>query len=388
MSKKIVVGIDIGTYQVKVVIAELTKNKNGKKVPRIIGKGLSESKGLRHGYIINTTDIVRSTQKAIEQAEESSGIKIRKAFISMGGISLEGLTAKGSTIISRADLEITDLDIKKALEDSEKSISITNKKIVHTIPLESKIDGKIVQGRPVGMEGSKLEIKTLFITCLKQHLEDLIQAVEEAGVEVEDVIASPIAASFVTLTKAQKIAGCVLVNLGAETVSIVVFENNIPISLEVFPVGSTNITNDIALNFKIPLDEAEKIKLGYISASQYPRKKLEEIVLNRLVDIFKLIDAHLKKIGRNELLPAGVILTGGGSGITTIEDLAKGMLKLPSRIASTYFSDNKSNTIKDSTWAVAYGLCISGLISGESSGIKIAKETKNKLLNWLKQFLV
>ena len=139
---------------------------------------------------------------------------------------------------------------------------------------------------------------------------------------MEDVYASPIAGSFVTLTKSQKIAGCVLANLGSETVSIIVFENDIPISLEILPIGSTNITNNIALELKTTLEEAEKIKHGILTSTIYPKKKLDEIVKIQLENIFKLIEAHLKKINRNALLPAGIIISGGGSGITTIKDLA------------------------------------------------------------------
>ncbi len=388
MSKIISVGIDIGTHQVKVAVAELLKEKN-KNIPRIIGRGISESKGLRHGYIVNQPDVTKSLEKAMNQAERSSGIKIKKAYISIGGISLEGVISEGSTIVSKGDFEITDLDVQKAVNISENNIQLLNKKIIHTIPIEYKIDDKKVLGRPIGIKGKKLEVKTLFITYLKQHLDDLIQAIEEMGVEVEDVIAAPIASSLVTLNKSQKIAGCVLANLGSETVSIIVFENNIPISLEVFPIGSTNITNDIALGLKIPLEEAEKIKIGTVNNASYPKKKLDEIILARLADIFELIEVHLKKIERNGLLPAGIILTGGGSGVTTIEDLAKAFLKLPSKIASVNFINNASNKIKDSTWSVAYGLCVFGLTSEEDSSItKITKNIKRKIMGVLKQFSV
>ena len=241
------------------------------------------------------------------------------------------------------------------------------------------------------MKGSKLEVKTLYITCLEHHLNDVIQAVEEAGISVQDVMASPIAASLVTLTKSQKIAGCVLTNIGAETVSIAVFENNIPVSLEIFPIGSTDITNDIALGLKVPLEEAEQIKIGAITGSSYPRKKLEEIISARLSDIFELIEAHLKKIGRNELLPAGIIITGGGSGLTNIEELAKVALKLPSRIGAVHLGLQEKQSYKDSTWAVAYGLCILGTHSNEDmpidSSSRIFENSKKTIKAWIKQFL-
>lgn len=390
MKRKIVTGIDIGTYQVKIVVAEHIRGKDY-NFPKIIGIGHSESKGLRHGYIINSNDTIKSIKVALNQAEKSAQIKIKNAFISIGGVGLDEIRSKGELIISRADSEVTELDIKNVLAKSEKNISSknTNKKIVHVIPLKYKIDGQDVMGnKPVGLNGQKLEVDSLFVICFEQHLNDLIEAVEETGVIVEDVMASPIAASLVTLTRAQKIAGCVLANIGAETVSIVVFEDNIPISLKVFPIGSTDITNDIALGLKISLEEAEQIKLGAITGHSYPQKQLDNIVLSRLKDIFNLIDAHLKKIGKNGILPAGIIITGGGSGVATIEDLAKAALALPSKIGLIRTGEQTKSTVRDSSWAVSYGLCIWGLSTEkENLGITLVKKTKSNISNWMKQFL-
>jgi cell division protein FtsA len=398
MARNITTGIDIGTYQIKVVVTDRGKNRNSQKnnqLPKIIGTGFAQSKGLRHGYIINQNDTVRSITAAVTQAEKSAGIRIKKAFISIGGVGLEEAHSKGAAIIARADSEITDLDIEKAIRDSEKKIAqkITNRKILHEIPLQYKIDGQKVLGKPQGMRGSKLELDVLFITCLEQHLNDLISAVEEAGIVVEDVMASPLAGSFVILNRAQKVAGSVLANIGAETVSIVVFEDNMPISLKVFSIGGTDITNDIALGLKIPLDQAERVKTGALSGAEFPQKKLDEIISARLSDIFELIESHLKKIGKNGLLPAGIIITGGGSGIATIEDLARVALKLPSKTSSGFIRDNSGaikvqGNVRDSSWAVAYGLCIWGLSTEEDGvGVKLAKQTGGNIVGWIKQFL-
>ena len=393
MSRSIITGIDIGTHHIKVVISN-SQERTEKGFPKIIAISMVESRGLRHGYIVNVADVVACIRQAVSEAEKRAEVKVKKAFISIGGIGLGSMTSTSSMIISRADLEITSLDIKKLQEQCEKDIPASaslNKKIIHSIPIQYKIDGRVVLGKPEGMKGSKFEIKTLYITCLEHHLNDIIQAVEEAGVSVQDVMASPIAASLVTLTKSQKIAGCVLANIGAETVSIAVFENNIPVSLEVFPIGSTDITNDIALGLKVPLEEAEQIKIGAITGSSYPRKKLEEIVSARLSDIFELIEAHLKKIGRNGLLPAGIILTGGGSGLSGIEELAKSALRLPSRIGQVGLVLPDKQIFKDSAWAVSYGLCILGVHADEDmpidSSTRIFEHSKRTIIAWLKQFL-
>jgi cell division protein FtsA len=338
MARNIVVGVDIGTHYTRVVVAEQLEEKD-RLLPRIIGTGIAESRGLRHGYIVNQKEAAETVREAMKEAERSSGLPINKAFLAVGGVGLEGLSASATVIVSRGDSEVTSLDLEKIEEVAKNSIprsSIVNRRILHVVPIAYKLDGKDVLGRnPIGMKGNKLEGKILFITCLERHLEDLIQAVENTGVEVEDAMAAPLAASLVSLTKAKKIAGCVLTNIGSETTSIVIYENNVPVSLEVFPIGSNDITNDIALGLKIPLEEAEKVKVGLISQTSYPKKKLEEIISARLSDIFDLIETHLKKIGRSGLLPAGVILTGGGAGLHTIEEFARSSLKLPSKVSST-----------------------------------------------------
>ena len=386
MARNIIAGIDVGTHTIRVVVSELVR---GNGAPHIIGTGLAESKGLRHGYIVNERDAVESISTAIRTAEKSSGVTIKNAYLSIGGISLESLTSNGTTVISRADSEVTDLDIDKILKSSEDNLpNIQNKKIIDTIPVTFKLDGKEVLGKPQGMKGTKLEVKTLFITCLEQHLNDLVHAVEEAGVDVIDYVAAPIAASLIALSKKQRVVGCVLVNIGAETVSLAVFDDDTPISLQVFPIGSTDITNDIALGLRIPLEEAERLKLGSLS-DNHSKKKLDEIIEARLSDIFDLVEAHLKKIGRNGLLPGGIILTGGGSGITTIEDIAKAYLKLPSKVASINLITNTNAKIKDSTWTVAYGLCVLGLNSKDEGGISRGfKNIKEKLFGWLRMFSI
>lgn len=391
--RNITVGIDIGTYQVKIVVTELVR-ENEKEIPRVIGTGFAESKGLRHGYIINCKDVTESIKKATELAEKSSGVKIRRAFVAIGGIGLQAINSTASVMTSRADQEITELDLEKVAELCEQDLPaplMQNRRILHSIPTSYKIDGKIVLAKtPLGMKATRLEIKMLFVTCLESHLNDLLESVEDAGIEVIDVMASPIAASFITLTKSQKISGCVLANIGAETISVVVFENNIPISMEVFQLGSNDITNDIALGLKISLEEAESIKMGSIGANSVPKKKLEEIIQARLSDMFELIEIHLKKIGRNGLLPAGIFITGGGSNINIIEEFAKVSLKLPSRIASLNLGGDQKNRIKDSTWAVAYGLCMLGFSKEEKKdlGVKVSlNQTKEKIFGWIKQFL-
>lgn len=362
MAKRIIVGIDVGTHTTRVVVTEISREV---PTPTIIGIGQAPSRGLRHGYITNQEEATRSIRRALDDAEKNSGITIRSAYISIGGISVDSETTFGSAIISKADGEVTNLDVSKAIAEAEENITNSNRRIIDTIPLNFKLDGKEVLGRPEGMRGVKLEVKVLFVTCLAQHLEDLVLAVSDAEVEVLDVIAAPLAAGGIALSERQRTTGCMLVNIGAETVSLAVYENNKVISLHVFSIGSTDITNDIALGLKIPLEEAESIKVGTV-ISNYPRRKIDEIIEARLSDIFELIENHLKKIKRSGLLPAGVIITGGGAHISIIEELSKSSLKLPSKLGNTEIASSRGK-IRDSSWFVVYGLCVLGALGNRTT---------------------
>jgi len=352
MIKNIAVGIDVGTHTTRVVVCEFGK---GDKAPRILGLGETSSRGLRKGYVTNIEEAGKSIRRAVTEAEKNSGIKIKRAYVSVGGISLESISGFGSAVVSRADGEVTTLDVNKALSESEDGLKIPNKKIIHVIPTIYKLDGKEVLGKPEGMKGVKLEIKTLFVTCLTQHLDDLVAAISLSGVEVIDVIASPLATSLIVLNDKQKTAGCILVDIGAETVSIAIFENGAIQALHVFSIGSTDITNDIALGLKIPLEEAEGLKIGSI-IRDFPKKKLDQIIEARLSDVFELIENYLKKIKRNGLLPAGVIMTGGGANISMIEELSRKFLQLPSKLGTAEILNGTKSKLRDSSWFVALGL--------------------------------
>lgn len=349
-------GIDIGTHSTKVVVVGFDKIK---KESTVLATGISETIGMRFGYIKNVDSVSMSIKKAVLQVENTLGIKIKRAYISIGGISLNSMVSTGSVIISKADQEITNLDVLKVIANSEENLDILNRKIIHTIPLGYKLDGKDIYARPEGLRGVKLEVKTLFITCLKQNIEDLITAFALAKIDVEEITASPIITGNILLDNKQKIAGCALVDIGAETVETIIFENNMPISVSVFPIGSVDITKDIALGLKISLEESESIKLGSVIGGDYSKKKVDEIIEARLGDIFELVDNQLKRLKRNELLPAGIIITGGGSSINKIEEIARNQLKLPARVGPTDYSLNNKFKVRDNSWYTALALALS-----------------------------
>lgn len=369
-------GIDIGTNFIKVVVIGFNKNKNE---PEVLATGITETNGMRFGYVVNADQVASSIKKAVKQVENTLNTKIKRAYVSIGGISLSSVFSTGSVIITKADQEITSLDISKVIANSEENLEITNKKIIHSIPISYKLDGKEIYARPEGLSGTKLEVKTLFVTCLKQHLEDLITSLALAKIEVEEIVASPLVTSNILLNNKQKTAGCVLVDIGAETIETIIFENNLPLSIGIFPIGSMDITKDIALGLKISLEEAESIKLGSVIGGDYSKKKVDEIIEARLVDIFELVSNQLKRVKRNELLPAGVIIIGGGAMINNIESIARAQLKLPTKIGPMDYSLNTKYKIRDNSWYTALALALSE--SEELSN----NQSNNSIKNFLKE---
>ncbi len=388
-SKKIVVGIDIGSQMTRVIVAEESAKLG--LPPKILGVGYSMSLGIHHGYVTSTREATASVIEAIRMAEKSTGVDIKRAYVALGGISMASEIVPGAVGIARPDGEVTEEDIKNVLIIAEQNFSKgkRNRKILHTIPLKYRLDGLEVMGNPMGMHGSRLETRVVFVTVQEHHFNDLVSAITDAGVDIIEIIAAPIAESMATLSKKQKMVGCGLLNIGSETVSLAVFADDLPVSVETFAIGSNDITNDIALGLRISLDEAEKVKIGAYEPREYPKKKIEEIVDARLSDIFELIQNHLRSIKRDGLLPAGIIITGGGGMLTHIDEFSKSALKLPS---ATLPVDQVMNTRRDldPSWLVAYGLCFledDDQVYGSKIFKQAFKETKNGLMKLLREFL-
>jgi cell division protein FtsA len=393
MARKIITGIDIGSSTVKTVIAEA--NADEKQI-NVLGTGISPSHGLRKGYVINPNDVAFAIEKSVEEAQENSGLTIRNAFVSIGGIGLQAIASKGTVIIARADHEITEKDLERAIEQSEIQLNrasnhLLNRTIIHRFSLWHKIDGNLALGDPVGMKGEKLETETLFITCLNQHLANLIRSLELSKTRIEDIIAAPWAMSHQLLNQKEKEVGSLLLDIGGDTSSIIVFEESKPISLETLPLGSNHISYDIARGFQVSLNEAEQLKISY-GKDPFLARKLDNIIEPRLKDIFELVEKHLSRIKRSQLLPAGIILTGGGANLLKIEEIAKKSLGLPVQIGRPKFIKNAEDPIcKNPVWSIALGLCLVGFLDEGGSNLAtvggLMTKIKSTLSKCVKIFL-
>ncbi|MDP2669327.1 MAG: cell division protein FtsA [bacterium] len=399
------IGIDLGTESIKAVALEAGSDGSVK----VVGVGASLSEGLRKGIIVDIDAAAKSLAAAVETLKKTAGAGNGNIYAGIGGVGLGFQKSKGLVAISRADGEVSKEDLKRAVAASENNlVRVQNREILHSIPISYKIDNETITHDPVGLSGLKLEAETLFITVFAQHFKSIMKTFDEAGVSLEDATSLPIAVAEALLSKREKEFGVMVLDIGFSTTSLCIFEENYPYSLEVFPIGSGHITNDIAVGFQIPIEEAEKLKINYgtveknseahtskksaknsaddIVYGHYSRKKLTNIIEDRLSDIFELTEKHLKKVGREGLLPGGVVIAGGGSNLPGIADYTREHLKLPARIAEINNLGGLHDKVKNPAWAGAVGIALMALEKHAGSGT-FTGGTKNTLMRWLRAFL-
>lgn len=353
MNNDSTIGIDFGTSTIKLVVAETLQNQHA----RIITNIESPAQGFRHGYIVDQEKAAESLNVALQKLAKT-GQRVLKARIAFGGVGLKSQYVRTS-IDEIKNSEITERHVHEVVQKAEDLFveKYPNKKILHIIPVKYRVDSRDVLGTPIGMYGNAIEVKVIFITTLEHHYDAIMSIIERNGIDVIDTIASPIADASSSLSYKQRNQGCMLTNIGAETTSFSTFENGIITSLDIIPIGSNDITNDIALGLQIPLEEADLIKKG--GKNEHPKRKVDEIIHARIADILELADKHLLKIKKSRLLPAGIVFTGGGSQIAHINEYAKQELKLPSEeVTLNKISKKTKRSLRvPNQFSVSYGLC-------------------------------
>lgn len=383
----VVTGIDIGTSHIKVVVGERAHNEPYPNIRTIVSV---ENNGMRRGYIESSQDVAQSISKAISLANKQSGHQIDRVVIGVHGLGLTSIQSTGHAVITRADSQVTTLDTDRAIQNSEDTLpEQKNQKIIHTIPQKWKLDNKEVPTKILGLTGGKLEVKTLFVTYQEQQIDELHSIFESLGIDVDDTIASPIAASLCVLSKKERTIGSCVIDLGAEITTMIVYEYSVPLVVHSIPIGSNDITHDIALGLKVSLDDAEKMKRGNYEGN-ISKRKIDEIIRARITEIFELVDAQLRKIHRSGLLPAGAIIVGGGSNQKLVLDLAKEILRIPVKTESQELNLITKGKLKDPSLGAAFGLAFlqSNVSSGQVGNIKeTLTQSFRSVVNFLKQFL-
>lgn len=409
--QKIIIGLDVGTSYIRVAVAQL---KEGESRPQVLGVGQVASGGLRKGVVVDLEEAVKNIKEAVQVAQRTSGVPLEHAFVSIGGSHVSCRSSKGAIAVSRADGEISEEDKNRAI-GAAKAISLSpNREILHVLPRRFSVDDAEAIKDPVGMKGVRLEVDALVVEGASPFIKNLIKCVRQADLDEDGLLLTPLAVGRAVLDKRQRELGVLVLDLGGGTSSLAVFEEGDILHCQILPVGSLHITNDIAIGLRTSIEVAEKIKLQYGAATpaaigkkeaidlaklgeaegQVTRHQVAEIIEARVSEIFDLVNKELKKIDRTGLLPAGVVLTGGGAKLPGLIDLAKEKLRLPARLGVPQGLEGVVDQIEDPGFATVCGLILSAL--SEEIEISTGRAWDNlavisagvgKIKKWLKGFI-
>ena len=381
MSKqRIIVGIDVGARTVRTVVA--TVAMGSQLLPQVIGVGVARSGGLRKGAIVDVSEAVAAITASVEEAERMSGEPIHHASISVGGSHLTSQNSHGVIAIGSTAADITPADTARAIEAAEAMHIPANQQILRSIPREFKVDEQTGIQDPTGMTGVRMEVDAHIIFALKPALQNVEKAIHQSGVDIDELIPTPLAAAAACIDKRQKELGVVCIDIGQDSTSISVFEDGAAICTQVLPLGGASVTNDIAIGLKTAIDTAEKLKIEHgtcqptevaeresIDLSQISRadshaiekKELARIIAARYEEIFDMVNDVLKDIDRNGQLPAGAIISGGAAKCPGLLDLARAQLALPVAIGFPKEIDSVIEKLDDPSFAVAAGLVLESM---------------------------
>lgn len=398
MRNRLICGIDIGSTNIHAIVASLNQDTGNIEV---LASEVAPSKGIRRGVVVEIEEAREALEGVLRSLEKKSAADIRKVICSISGKHISSQVSKGVVAVSRADNEVSEQDVQRAIE-AAKTISLPqNREILHTIPRVFSCDDQQGVDNPVGMKGVRLEVNTLIIEAFSPFIKNLRKIFEGLGVEVEKLVHAPIAAARATLTKRQKELGVVLLDIGAQTTGMSVYEEGKILHSAVLPVGSAHISNDLAIGFQIPVELAEKVKTKWgkpildegergetYSLSEIDSKyredieikKVSEIVEARLREILSLVRKELKKIDKNKKLPAGAVLVGEGAKLTNTIPYIKEELGLPAQIGEPQDIEGITQEIQDPGFVTCVGLLLWGK-TGKSQVISFG------FLNKIKQII-
>ena len=397
----IVVGLDVGTYFTKIAVAKKLREE---KEPSIIALGVSPTEGMRKGVVVDIKDVTRSIVIALESASKMIQEDITSVHISLNGDQIICKNTSGKVAVSRADGEVTEDDLNRVYQTANPGPSGQNKMILDIIPKSFTLDEETEIKHPVGMNGIRLELDAVLVESTIPPIKNLEKFINDAGLHILSSETAIITSSSAILTKKQKELGVIVIDMGAGTTSFAVYEEGRLIHFKILPIGSAHITSDIAIGMRIPVDLAEKVKImfGYAMESHIPNDKrvkidlskineeevgtysvnfLSGIIEARLKEIFSLISKDLREIGREGLLPAGVILVGGGANLRSIIDLAKRELKLPVKIAIPRGVEGSVADVDNPMFATLVGLLLTGFSEQNTMESNQSFEEKSNFIN-------
>ncbi|HVN26339.1 MAG TPA: cell division protein FtsA [Candidatus Paceibacterota bacterium] len=401
-----VTGLDIGTSSIKVAVAE----RHGRR-PTIVHVHKEPCFGMRKGAIIDLSEASQSINRALSEVKKISKSAARNIYISIGTPQVKMQASRGIVAVSRADAEIYQDDIDRAVRASQAVNLPQNRTIIHTLTKEYVVDGVGDIADPLGLSGSRLEVQSLIIDAFSPHIKSLMRAVELAGGEIGGLVFGPLVAARAALSKRQKDLGTAIIDVGFGTTGMAVYEENRLAGTGKFPVGASNISNDLAVGLKISVDAAEEVKLhyGYALSKEVGAKEsvdlkkfsddaknaasrrfIAEIVESRLEEILDLANAELKLLQKFGELPGGVVLVGGGAKLPGLTDLVRQEMRLSAQIGCTLAESWEGEGgafkeyLEDPEYVNAFGLVLWGM-SGEGGG-DIPESKESGIRNFFRYF--
>ncbi len=406
--RKKTVGLDLGTSRVAVVIAE--SDDPGAPLS-ILGVGESPSEGLRKGVVVNLDKTISAIQAATVAAERMAGQRIESVVVSLGGTHLWSQNSTGVVAVAHPDHEIGDDDVQRVVEASRAISIASDRQVIHVIPRAYTVDGQDGVRDAIGMTGRRLEVETNIITGAQTAVQNVIKCVHGAGFDVEDVVCAGLAGGEGALTRQEIELGVCLVEIGAGTTNVVVYNEGSARHLAVLPVGGNHVTSDIAIGLRTTLDEAENLKLNYGHAlpdvidqaekvevrqvggdriQALPRRFLAEIIGPRLIEIFHMAREEVRKSGFDQLLPAGVVVAGGGSRLMGTTDAAQAVFSASARLGQPLGLAGLADKAHGPSFAVSVGLVKWGARAradhGNARQPVTLGNTYQKTVRWLRDF--
>lgn len=373
-TRNMLVGLDIGTSKVSALVGEVTPDGQ----IEVVGYGMHPSRGLKRGVVVNIDATVQSIQRAVEEAELMAGCQIRSAFTGIAGNHIRSLNSHG--IVAIQNQEVVQADVDRVI-DAARAVAIpADQKILHILPQEFIIDNQDGIREPIGMSGVRLESKVHMVTGAVSAAQNIVKCVQRCGLEVSDIILEQLASSCAVLTEDEKELGVALIDIGGGTTDIAIFTDGAIRHTAVIPIAGDQVTNDIAVALRTPTQCAEEIKLKYACAlielasaeewievpsvgerpgRKITRKALAEVIEPRYEELFALVLSELRRSGFEDLIAAGVVLTGGAANVAGCLDLAEMTFKMPVRLGVP-FAQGLPTEIMNSMYATGVGLLLYG----------------------------
>ncbi len=371
IGNRMIVGLDIGTSKVVAIVGELTPERD----VEIVGIGSHPSKGLKKGVVVNIESTVQSIQRAVEEAELMAGCQIHSVYAGIAGSHIRSLNSHG--IVAIRDREVFQPDIERVIDAAQAVAIPADQKILHILPQEFVIDTQEGVKEPLGMSGVRLEAKVHLVTCAVNAAQNIEKCIKRCGLEVEDIILEQVASGFSVLTEDEKDLGVCLVDIGGGTSDIAIFSDGAIRHTAVIPIAGDQVTNDIAMALRTPTQNAEEIKIRYACAlaslagenetikvpsvgdrsdRDLSRQALAEVVEPRYDELFTLIQAELRRSGYEDLVAAGIVLTGGTSKMEGVVELAEEIFHMPVSIGKPQGVSGLADIVKNPIYSTAVGL--------------------------------